>query len=145
MRILSDAFIKCVCFFFCLFGGNCFLRLRCVFSFSRRERRMFLFERSRLFVKSFFLLSRRRRCPFFFAERKQEEQLFTFFPSWSVFCFFFFFTRERESFKEKKSFTHRHYLKHIAQSAQTHKLQSAERSEKRERRAFIESASLFSF
>ena len=59
---------------------------------STQRENMFLFE-SRLFLvvvaKSFF-----------FAERKQAEQLFKFFASLSVFCFFSFvrFTRERLAF-----------------------------------------------
>ena len=60
---------------------------------------MFLFERSRdsFFFLLFFLVV---SLSFFFAERKQAEQLFKFFASLSVFCFFSFvrFTRERLAF-----------------------------------------------
>ena len=88
-----------------------------VFVSTSRERRMFIFERSRLFLEEFLLLFFLVVVAkyFFFAERKQAEQLFKFFASLSVFCFFSFvrFTQERDlRFKEKSHLTHRHYIKH---------------------------------
>ena len=69
---------------------------------STQRENMFLFERSRLFLEEFLLLFFLVVVAksFFFAERKQAEQLFKFFASLSVFCFFSFvrFTRERLAF-----------------------------------------------
>lgn len=84
---------------------------------STQRENMFLFERSRLFLEEFLLLFFLVVVAksFFFAERKQAEQLFKFFASLSVFCFFFlsFVSHERDvRFKEKSHLTHRHYIKH---------------------------------
>ena len=87
---------------------------------STQRENMFLFERSRLFLEEFLLLFLLFFLvvvakSFFFAERKQAEQLFKFFASLSVFCFFFlsFVSHERDvRFKEKSHLTHRHYIKH---------------------------------
>ena len=71
-----------------------------VFVSTSRERRMFIFERSRLFLEEFLLLFFLVVVAkyFFFAERKQAEQLFKFFASLSVFCFFFLsFVSQRET------------------------------------------------
>lgn len=92
------------------------LRAFGVFVSTLRERRMFLFERSRLFLEEFLLLFFLVVVAkyFFFAERKQAEQLFKFFASLSVFAFFLsFVSHERDlRFKEKSHLTHRHYIKH---------------------------------
>jgi len=67
---------------------------------STQRENMFLFE-SRLFLEEFLLLFFLVVVAksFFFAERKQAEQLFKFFASLSVFCFFFlsFVSHKRET------------------------------------------------
>ena len=106
-----------ICDFFFVFSAeNCSaLSVWCVRFHVERER-MFLFERSRLFLEDFLLLFFIVVVAkyFFFAERKQAEQLFKFFASLSVFAFFLsFVSHERDlRFKEKSHLTHRHYIKH---------------------------------
>lgn len=69
-----------------------------VFVSTSRERRMFIFERSRLFLEEFLLLFFLVVVAkyFFFAERKQAEQLFKFCFFVCLLLFFFrsFHTRE---------------------------------------------------
>ena len=91
-----------ICDFFFVFSAeNCSaLSVWCVRFHVERER-MFLFERSRLFLEEFLsaFLSRRRRCPFF-SQKENKQSSFLSFASLSVFCFFSFvrFTQERLAF-----------------------------------------------
>lgn len=68
------------------------LRAFGVFVSTLRERRMFLFERSRLFLEEFLsaFLSRRRRCPFFSQKENKQSSFLSFLLLCLSFAFFFF-------------------------------------------------------
>ena len=119
-----------------------------VFVSTSRERRMFIFERSRLFLEEFLLLFFLVVVAkyFFFAERKQAEQLFKFCFFVCLFFFSSFVSHERDLrfFKgEKSSHTSSLYkARFVAHRAQT---QNAKAHDiRKERRFFLSFASLSS-